>query len=86
MIGGIDRVPGRREKDLHSGLRAEPAIALEVAGITAQILLGPELGWVDEQAEHDTIGLRPRPANQREVAFVQKAHGGNKPDFFFFAK
>ena len=55
-------------------------VAFVIAGIAVKVLPGPELGRVHEDADDNGVALLPRPPHEREVAFVQKAHGGHKAD------
>jgi len=55
-------------------------VPLEVAGITAEILPGPELRRVHEEAYDDEIVLGARAPHEREVPFVEKTHRGYKPN------
>jgi hypothetical protein len=57
---------------------------LGVAGlltrIGAQILVGRELGRVDEDAGHDPVRAASGLGDQGQVTIVQGAHGGNQTD------
>ena len=53
-----------------------------VAGIGLQILVRPELGGVDEQAHAGASRPGQGQAHQRQVPFVQGAHGGHKAHRF----
>jgi hypothetical protein len=76
-----DRSPRRRGKeDIHALLFAQGAIGLERARIGGEILVGAELGGVDEEGDDDDIGVPPGDADQGEVALVQVAHGGHEAD------
>ena len=47
-----------------------------------QVLVRRELGRIDEHAGCDRVAAPPRLGNQRQMPFVQGAHGGNEPDAF----
>ena len=76
---GIHFVRGRREKNFDSFFFQQCAIALERPGIFREVFRGTKLSGVDEQRDRHSIALRSRRAHQRQVAFVQCAHGGHQP-------
>ena len=47
----------RREEQVDAGLLGEVHVAVEVSRIARQVLVGPELSWVDEEAGHRHIAL-----------------------------
>src|SRR5690606_29742266 len=53
-------------------------VALLVARVARQILVRTELGRVDEDARRADVGAAQPLAHEREVAFVEVAHGGNQ--------
>ena len=60
-----------REQEVAAGLGQEPAVALEVARVAGEVLLGSELGGVHEELAA-TCGTRAaRAAHERQVAGVQ---------------
>src|SRR5207302_11276047 len=56
------------------------AIALEVPWIPGEVFSGAELQRVHENGDRDEIALRLGYADQREMAFVESAHGGHESD------
>ncbi|OKS46948.1 hypothetical protein PsaNZ63_29670 [Pseudomonas syringae pv. actinidiae] len=52
-------------------------VLLLLAGIFVQILMGGELGRIDEVGGHDAVGAAGRLAHQGQVPLVQGAHGRN---------
>jgi hypothetical protein len=53
------------------------AVGCEVAGIGFVVFAGRELRGVDEDAGGDGIALGEGGGDQREMAGVQRPHGGN---------
>ncbi len=91
---GIDkgRVAGRihicdrgGEDDIGAGLFGHRRVAAQIARVGVVILAGAELGRVDENREHEQIAARAPGAQQRQVSFVEKAHGRHEGDPLAFA-
>ena len=59
---------------------ATARVSVEITRVGVEILGGPELGGVDEQAHHDGVVRGARGAHERTVPFVEEAHGGHKAD------
>jgi hypothetical protein len=55
-------------------------VAVLVARIGVEVLAGPELGRVDEEAHHDDVAVVTRLPHQGQMALVEVAHGGDQPD------
>ena len=55
-------------------------VSFEISRIAAEIFVWPELLRVDEDRGDNVIRLRARAAHQRQVAFVQRAHGRHQRD------
>ncbi|MCY1237853.1 hypothetical protein D9M72_505650 [compost metagenome] len=53
-------------------------IVLQRARVLVEILVGAELQAVHEDRRHHRVAVLARQAHQRQVAFVQVAHGGNE--------
>ena len=51
-----------------------------VAGVGGEVLAGAELGRVDEERDHDDVGVGAGAAHEGQVARVERAHGGHEPD------
>ncbi|KAG1648106.1 hypothetical protein GQR58_030095 [Nymphon striatum] len=84
VVGGVHDLQMMGE-ELHdrgtSGL-AGRQIPLKVAGIVAQVLVGGELQWVDEdRREHDVV-VRGCGFDQAGVTRMQEAHGWHHADPF----
>ncbi len=72
-LGGI-----RREEQIDVLGFEEAAVGLEGAGVFREVLVGGELGGVDEDGGGNRIAGGFRGADEREVPVVQRAHGGNQ--------
>ena len=55
-------------------------VSLEIRGVGGEILGGRELARVDVDGDGDDIAEGAGLGDEREVARVEKAHGGNKPN------
>ena len=73
LAGGYDAVASDDARFLRK---------LEIAGIPAKILVRPELGGVDEDAQDDHVGLSARQLDQRYVPLVEKPHCRHQADAF----
>src|ERR1700737_209160 len=49
-------------------------------GVAMEIFVGRELELIDEDRNGHEAALRARPAHERQMPFVQGAHGWNEPD------
>jgi hypothetical protein len=56
------------------------AVGLEGAGIAGVVLVGSELGGIDEDADGDVAAGGRGGADQGGVAGVERAHGGDQTD------
>ncbi len=77
---GIHDAGFRHEQTIDSPGSGEFAVALEVAGIAREILVGTELEWIDENADDDTVGELACAIHQAQVALVKVSHRGNETD------
>ena len=77
---GIDLLDGGRVDEVDAGLAGEGEVAGLVARVAVEVLAGPELGRVDEQAHDDDVALGAGGAQEREVAVVQVAHRRHQAD------
>jgi hypothetical protein len=76
--GEVRRVRGEHHGDTES---AEPVdVAVEVPGVGREVLAGPELKRVDEDAHDDHVTSGARFVNEGEVSFVKRSHGRDQPD------
>ena len=76
----IDLLDGRGEEQVDAGLLGKQLVALEVARVAGQVLGGPKLRRVDEQARHSHVALLVAGPKERQVALVEGAHGGDESD------
>ena len=72
---GIDLFDRRREEDLDAFFFQQLAVAIELARIFRQIFGRAKLRWVHEDGNGNRVALRLRSADQRQMAFMQSAHG-----------
>ena len=77
---GIKFLDGGREKNIRAFGSSQRAVGLEGAGVAREVLVGAELRGVDEEADGDVRTGGASGANERRVACVQSAHGGNKAE------
>ena len=70
----------RREDEIGAGLGELGEIALFVAWVVTVVLARTELGRVHEDGDDDTVGLALGKSDQREMAFMQRAHRGDEGD------
>ena len=59
---------------------AEGEVVLLAAGVGVVILVGGELGGVDEDGDDDAVAALLGQADEGEVALVEAAHGGDEAD------
>jgi hypothetical protein len=81
--GGADwihLVGCRRKDDLDALWFEQRAVGGKRARIARKILAGPELQWIDKYRYNDERGMPARAADEREVAFMQRAHSGYESD------
>ena len=79
---GIHVWDGGEENEIDAFKFAEGAVGVEGAGIGGEILVGAELGGVDEDGDDHDVGAILRDADEGEVAIVEVAHGGDEADAF----
>ena len=77
---GIQLFDRGSEDDVGAFGFGERAVGVEGARIAGEVFVGAELGGVDEDADGDESARFARGANQRGMARVQRAHGGDKAD------
>ncbi len=70
----------RRIEQVDAGLGDKRCVGRLVARIGVEILVGPELGGIDEQADHHPVGRRAGRRHQRAMALVQRPHGRHQGD------
>jgi len=70
----------RGEEHIHSHLLGQPGVPLQVPGITLQVLGGPELGGIDEQAHHQPVADFTGIFHQAQVTLMKIPHGGHEGD------
>ena len=70
----------RGEKKIHAARFGETGIAIAIARIAREIFVRSELEWIHEQAHHDDLRALASAVDQREMPFVQRAHGRDERD------
>ena len=70
----------RQEHGVGARLPQQPEVGVEVAGVALQVLLGAELQRIEEDRDQRAVGFGAGTAQQRQVAVVQRAHGGDESD------
>ena len=70
----------RREHHVHPFGFQPRQVCPRSARIAAEVLVGAELGRVDEDGNHATCRTRAAAAHQRQVSFVQVAHRRHQAD------
>lgn len=55
-------------------------VALEIGGVGGEVLGGRELARVDVDGDGDDVAEGAGLGDEREVAHVEEAHGGNEPN------
>ena len=75
---GIHFFHAGSKNQVHAVLLQQFAIAIKVARILGQVFVGAELERIDEDRNHDQIALRLGRAHQRQMALVQRSHGGHQ--------
>ncbi len=78
--GRIHLLRFRGKDRCHRFLPQQAHVALKIAGVAVQILVGAKLGGVDKHTDHHRIAMLRRQAHQAEVAFMQIAHGRHQAD------
>ena len=76
----VHRRPLRGEQAVHAPGVCQSPIAVQVAGVATEVLLGPELQRVDENAQHHAVGQLPGAVHEAQVPFMEEAHRGDEPD------
>ncbi|KEO91079.1 hypothetical protein EH32_01770 [Erythrobacter litoralis] len=73
--GGIHRLDARRPEQRDPFCLEHRRILGKLAGIGVEVLVRAELGGIDEDRGDDMVAMFARPADQREMPFVQRTHG-----------
>jgi hypothetical protein len=71
---------GRREQHVHAFALQLLDVVLQRARVFVEVLVRAELQAVDEDRRHHRVAMLARQAHQRQVAFVQVAHGRDESD------
>jgi hypothetical protein len=71
---------GGGEHRVHPDTGALRQVTLQVARVAAQILGGPELAGVDEDAHHRAVGAGAGGLHQAEVASMEEPHRRHQTD------
>jgi hypothetical protein len=78
--GRIDLACGRREEDVSIGRPRQAPVAHDRLRVPLEVFLRPELQRVDEHGHDHEVVARAGCANQRQMAFMERAHCGNHAD------
>ena len=75
----VDVLVVRRKNQVHQPLPGQQRLVVrQGARIGVEILAGPELRGIDEDAADDPVGMLARDIHQAQVPPVQIPHGGNQ--------
>ncbi len=74
---GIHFLHARRPDQIDLEFRQRGEVGVQRSRIARKIFMWGELGRIDEDRNHDALGLAPGQADQREMARMQGAHSGN---------
>ena len=66
------------EQQVHALSLQELAVLLQIARVARKIFIRTELRWVHEYGCRHHVALPTSGADERQMPFVQRAHGGNK--------
>ena len=78
--GGVELFDRGGEDHIRALGLGERTVNFKAAGINGEVLMGAELGGVDEDADGDLAAGGAGGADQRGVAGVESAHGGDEAD------
>ena len=67
-----------RIQHIDAGAGQQPRILRVVGGIAGEVLARTELGRIDEQAGHHAPAAAPGGTHQRQVAVMDRPHGGHQ--------
>ena len=76
----VDLLDPRSEQHVRAGAFGQLGVAQLVARVALEVGALVELRGVDEQRHDHHVALLACPADQREVALVQRAHRRHEPD------
>ena len=74
----VDFFHRRGERHGHSGVAQLGAVRVQGARIGVEVLIGTELGGVDENRHHHLVAVALGLAHQTQVPVMQVAHGGHE--------
>ena len=80
VAGGIDLRGVGIEEAVDARLLQVGRVFLEVPRVFLEVLVRPELGGIDEDADDGDIGPLFRFMDEAEVSLVEVAHGRDEPD------
>jgi hypothetical protein len=78
--GRVHLVGGGGEEEIDAFVAQKLAVFGEGAGIAGEVFGRGELGGVDEDGGGDAVAAGTGGADEGEVAFVQRAHGGDEAE------
>ena len=70
----------RMKDNIHAFFLAEGAVRLQIAGISGQIFVRPELDRIDEDADDDAVIFRAGSVDEASVTVVKIAHRRHEAD------
>ncbi len=80
-VGAVHRLDRGGEDQLDPGFPARPQVRLEGPWVAVEVLVGRELQRVyEDRHDGDAVDVLPSPADQLQVAAVQRAHSRHQVD------
>ena len=80
VSGRIDFGGIGKKKAVDSLLFEEGPVSVDTPGVFLEILRGPELGRIDEDADNRDVGSLPGFTDETQVSLVEETHGGDEAD------
>jgi len=77
--GGIYLFHGWGEEKIDTLILKQSTILRKGSRVACEVLAGPKLSWIDKDRRDDDIALFFGRANERQMTFMQSAHGGYEP-------
>jgi len=82
--GRIHLFCGRQEHGIHAFGCSKGFVFFQIHRVCVKVLVFPELGGIDENAYHNPVTKLSPFSHQRQVPFMEKAHGGDQADGFIY--
>src|SRR5665647_405500 len=77
---GVDDIGCRQEDEVDTFARADLQVGIDHAGVAREVLTRAELQRVEKDRHNDVPLVRPCPADQRRVSFMERAHRHDHTD------